>query len=438
MRLLTVSEVVEQARWLLEDRFGSVALSGEISGSKRASSGHCYFSLKDEKASIQAVMWSTQAHKLAFKIQDGIRCICHGKLTIYPPSGRFQMVVQTMEPEGIGALQLAFEQLRKKLSSEGLFDPEHKKPIPVLPLSVGLITSPTGAAIEDFQSMLSLSRVPIALHLFESRVQGKEAAGDIVNGLRYFSREKHVDVVVITRGGGSLEDLQPFNEEMVARAVFHAVPPVISAVGHEVDTTICDMVADLRCPTPTAAGEYLATRVTEQAERISRLSDNLRETMERLVYQYLDRLTGYRRVFSILNLSRLFKQQEVILNGTSTRLTTAMHRTMSNRRRDFESVHRELKNQVNRFVLNRVRDLPARRFLLQMEKQLIGNHEKKMDGLRRNLQLLSPVKVLSRGYSITRVPGDGVVTDSDQVHTGEELEIMLHKGGLTCRITDKN
>ena len=266
--IFSVTELTQSIKNLLETQFPPLWLEAEISNFRKPSSGHFYFTLKDERAQIQGIMYRSSASKVPFKIEDGMKLLVFGSISVYERSGQYQIIVQTMEPKGVGALQLAFEQLKKKLSEEGLFDSIHKKPIPLLPKKVGVVTSPTGAALRDILNILNRRFSNIHLIINPVRVQGEQSPMEIAAAIDEFNRLKLVDVILVTRGGGSLEDLWGFNDEHVARSIFASKIPVISAVGHEIDWTISDYVADLRVPTPSAAAELVISSKADLIEKL--------------------------------------------------------------------------------------------------------------------------------------------------------------------------
>jgi exodeoxyribonuclease VII large subunit len=262
--ILTVSQLTDKIKILLEGSFPDIWVEGEISNLSIPQSGHAYFTLKDEQSQIRSVLFRSSQRFLKFTLQHGMQVICRGRLGVYEPRGEYQLILEYIEPKGVGALQLAFEQLKGRLEKEGLFDLEHKKPLPLLPLRIGIITSPTGAAIRDMLRVIKRRHPKMQILIYPVPVQGAEAAPQIIEAIRYFNAEKSIDVMVVGRGGGSLEDLWAFNEEAVARAIYSSTIPVITAVGHETDYTIADFVADLRAPTPSAAAEM----VVESEENI--------------------------------------------------------------------------------------------------------------------------------------------------------------------------
>ncbi|MGH9357165.1 MAG: exodeoxyribonuclease VII large subunit, partial [Terriglobia bacterium] len=299
-KVYTVSALTQELRAVLEPRFLDVWVTGEVSNFRAASSGHLYFTLKDQTAQLRIVCFRNQARYLKFKPQDGVSLIARGNLCIYDARGEYQLMAEYLEPAGLGALQLAFEQLKQKLAAEGLFDPARKKPLPVLPRTVGVVTSPSGAAIRDILRVLRRRYRNMSVLLYPARVQGEGAAREIVEGVRYFNQHGGADVLIVARGGGSLEDLWPFNEESVARAIAASGLPVISAVGHETDFTIADFVADLRAPTPSAAAEIAVHRKQD-------FESDLRNRERRISHAIRLQLSELRRRFTELALHRGFQ-----------------------------------------------------------------------------------------------------------------------------------
>ncbi len=342
---MTVSQLTGHIKAALESAFESVLVTGEISNFKKHSpSGHAYFSLKDDAATLSAVMWRSRINQLFFSPQDGMKVIARGKITVYPPRGNYQIDVVSLQPAGVGELQIAFEKLKQKLYEEGLFDDEHKKPLPKFPSGIGIVTSETGAAIRDIVTVIKRRFPAVELILCPVRVQGSGAAEEIAQGIRDMNRYGKVDVIITGRGGGSLEDLWPFNEEIVARAIFDSVIPVISAVGHEVDYSIADLVADMRAPTPSAAAEIVVPDRREMLEifnefaytiycRVYELVREKRETIRHLLKSYsfnrpYDLLRGFSQNVDELD-RRLKSTMTHRLDITSAHVTSLHHRLES-------------------------------------------------------------------------------------------------------------
>jgi len=430
-RIYTVSALTSEIKSLFEQAFDFVWVEGEISNFASPSSGHYYMSLKDENAQIKAVMFRMQASYLRFIPEDGMKVIARGRIGIYEPRGEYQIILDYIEPLGVGALAAAFEQVKKKLSLEGLFDEEKKRPIPFLPKRIAVITSPTGAAIRDFLR-ISHRRMPnLDITIAPARVQGDEAAGDIAEALDMINRELDVDVIVLTRGGGSLEDLWPFNQEEVAYAIRRSLIPVVSAVGHEVDLTISDLAADLRAPTPSGAAE-LVVREKETLERnLGDLSSRLEKALLGIMERIRDRLKSFSsrirdprrdladtwlRLDEIYN--RLIKTGKICINDNLKRLK-AVNETLilSSPSSTMAMLSQELAFYSRSLV-----------------QALTGSLERKKGDIRSmsdRLDSLSPLSILKRGYSITRkLPEMNIIKDSTQVKTGDEINTVLARGSI--------
>lgn len=389
--VLTVTELTAQIRVLLEDTFDRVAVVGEVSNAKVYPSGHWYFSLKDKDATIPCVCFKNANQQIKFDLEDGMMVVARGKLSVYPPRGAYQMVVTGLEPVGIGEWQLAFEQLRKKLESEGLLDPARKRPIPLVPRRIGVVTSIAGAALRDILSALRRRNRNVQVVISPAKVQGEGSPEEIAQAIHYLEALGNLDVILVARGGGSIEDLWSFNTEIVARAVAGCTIPTISGVGHEVDVTICDLVADLRAPTPTAAAELVAKGHAELLERYSNLSRRLTARMDQL-------LTAARRRLERLDpTSSLLRYQE--------RLKRYSLRLANNQERAKRAV-------IALFV--------------KYEHRWRQNHEK--------LLALGPLNVLGRGFAVLRTEEGKVVRDTAELKPGDALEALLHKGKLKVRV----
>ncbi len=394
-KIYTVSELTAEIKGLLEEAFPGIWLEGEISNFRQHhSSGHMYFTLKDPESQIRAVMFRYVNRSLKFMPQDGLQVLVYGSVGLYETRGEYQFYVEAMEPKGLGALQLAFQQLKEKLEKEGLFDPSHKKPIPLLPERIGIITSPTGAAIRDILNVLSRRFANINLLIYPVSVQGEQAAPEIVAALEELNRRGGLDVIILARGGGSIEDLWAFNEEVVARAIFQSKIPVISAIGHEVDFTIADFVADLRAPTPSAAAELVISRKDELVQRLDDLSARMTMTIQRKLETLGERLHGLKRHLDLLS------PREVI----------HLHRERTT----------ELWKRLSAWVIHRLA-------ILQGELKATAG----------KLESLSPLAVLARGYSICRkLPSLEVVREASSVKVGQMVAVRLYHGELICGVKD--
>ncbi|MEA2039039.1 MAG: exodeoxyribonuclease VII large subunit [Thermodesulfobacteriota bacterium] len=434
-KIYTVSELTEEIRILLEERFDFVWLEGEISNFRAPVSGHYYMVIKDERAQIRAVMFRPQVRYLRFIPENGMKVIAQGRVGVYQPRGEYQIILDYLEPMGVGALALAFEQLKSKLASQGLFDEDIKKPLPFLPQRVAVITSPTGAAIRDFLKIIRRRFANIEIIVVPVRVQGEEACGDMVKALDLINREIDVDVIVLTRGGGSLEDLWPFNQEDLALAIRRSRIPVVSAVGHEIDLTISDLVADLRAPTPSTAAEIL---VMEKESLVIRLEETVNRLMSGIGLiiknqtQKVEILTKAlkdpkKRIFDAwMRLdeiqSRLVYLLDMSLRQALTRLRTGERSLLvQSPLRMVSSMRQEL-------------DFRGASLCRAINKQLADRHMS-ISLLEKSIKDLSPLSILKRGYSISRkLPEKSVLTAATGVQKGDHLQVILAKGQLECRI----
>jgi exodeoxyribonuclease VII large subunit len=436
--ILTVSQLNDNIKFLLEETFGVVWIEGEVSNLRRPQSGHVYFTLKDDKSQIRAVFFrqfGSLKKRMEFELEEGLHVLCYARLSVYPPRGEYQLIIESVEPRGVGALQKAFEQLKARLAAEGLFDERYKKCIPFLPRKIGVITSPTGAVIKDILQ-ITKRRFPSANILIAPvRVQGAEAAGEIVQGLRNLQIIGDVDVIIIARGGGSLEDIAPFNDETLVREIFHCPIPVISAVGHETDFTICDFVADLRAPTPSAAAELVVPDRKELQSRVAKWRERLHDGFSRLIND---------RRCSLIDLQERLKDPRRILIDLQIHLDDLRERLQSGWRRE----NRHLSVRLQHLELNLRHRSPARlisekRFLLSnYHKDMLNNYNRGMAALRDRLQKnrevldsLSPLKVLQRGYSITRSAASGaIIREAGQLNSEESVNIKLAKGSIQAKV----
>ncbi len=432
-KILTVSRFTALVRDLLEENFDHVWVEGEVSNLAMPASGHYYFTLKDSGAQLRCIMFKASARALKFKLQNGMALIVRGRVTVYDQRGEYQLVVEYMEPKGIGALQLAFIQLKERLAKEGLFDESHKKPLPILPNCIGVVTSATGAAIHDILNVLRRRYVNMKVLIYPVKVQGEGAAGEISAAIRDFNLYKKVDVIIVGRGGGSLEDLWPFNEEVVARAIYASRIPVVSAVGHEVDFTIADFVADLRAPTPSAAAELVVRNKAELVAEVENLSRRHLSAMQH-------RFAGLRN--RLESLTRALKDPAMLVGHLAQRvddLTDRFHRSFTVdicRRRERLSAlinHLRLTNPV--VELERCRER-----LLKLSVRLENAMRQRLDDAHgatavcaASLNALSPLATLARGYSLARkYPRGAVVTESRQIQKGECLELVFRRGAAVC------
>ncbi len=430
----SVAQLVRQASRRLESHFGDVWVEGEVSNLSRPRSGHVYFTLKDRQAELKAVIFRSAAARLEFNMESGLKIRCRGKLTIYDAKGQFQLIAETAEPVGAGALQAEFEQLKARLSAEGLFQKRHKKPLPLLPRFIAVVTSPTGAAFKDVLRVLH-QRCPVRVVLCPAKVQGAGSAMEVVAALRR-ADALGADLIIVGRGGGSLEDLRAFNNEGVARAIFTARTPVISAVGHEVDVTIADMVADRRAPTPSGAAE-LAVPVMDELRQQLRVERTrlLRSTQHRLGQAdlLLERLRG-----RLGTPSDLLNRGRMQLDDAAGRLEDAVAAALRGRRQRLDHLRRRLAAQEPRARLahdrGELRDLHTRlvsaaRRGLERRRALLAREAGRLDAL-------SPLAVLSRGFTVVLDRRRELVRRVEQLSVGDAVAVRFHRGEARCTVDE--
>ncbi|MBW2610367.1 MAG: exodeoxyribonuclease VII large subunit [Deltaproteobacteria bacterium] len=434
-RVYSVTALTEQIKALLEDHFDFIWVEAEISNFRTPSSGHFYMVLKDEGAQIRAVMFRPQTRYLRFTPEDGMKVIARGRIGVYQPRGEYQFILDYLEPLGIGALALAFEQLKKKLAAQGIFDDEIKRPLPFLPQRVAIITSPTGAAIRDFLKIILRRFANIEITIIPVKVQGDEAASEMVAALEIANKELNADVIVLTRGGGSIEDLWAFNNEELALAIRASRIPVVSAVGHEIDITISDLAADLRAPTPSAAAELLVVEKESLIERLSeiksRLQSGLRTSLSNLNQALILLSKGIRDPRKGIADSWLRLDE---LNSRLVRLIDLLIRDGKGRL-DTESRALMLYSPTN-LIFNLGRGIAFQRHSLSlMINRRLKEKQMSLSLLKEKIKDLSPLSVLKRGYSITRkLPEKQILKGVSGVEKGDDVNIILAEGELDCRI----
>jgi exodeoxyribonuclease VII large subunit len=439
-RALTVSQLTERIQGLLETEFVDVWVEGEVSNLKRATSGHLYFSLKDEAAQIRAVVWKTDSRRLRFQPRDGMKVLARGSVRVYPPRGDYQLTAQVIEPLGKGSLAQAFEELKERLEKEGLFDPRRKRPLPVLPRRIGVVTSPTGAVLRDILRVLRSRYANLEVLLYPARVQGEGAAGEIAQGLRVLNRLGGLDVIVLARGGGSLEDLWAFNEEAVARAIVASRIPTLSAIGHETDFTIADFVADLRAPTPSAAAERVVQAKEDLAARIRAL-DARRDAALRFA------LARARARVEAAATNRVFAAEQGRVRVKAQRVDELVRRAergLVHRREHQREGLRRLRGRLEAFRWDR--QIVARRERLEHRSLRLGHLARALVETRRarlarftaQLDGLSPLAVLGRGYALVWDESSGaLLRQADDTAEGRRLRIRLHRGVLHAAVESK-
>ena len=440
-RYLTVSALTKyiKRKFDFDPHLRNVYVKGEISNYKRHTSGHLYFTLKDEKARIAAVMFSAQAGRLKFSPENGMTVLVRGEITVYEFSGQYQIYVEEMQPDGIGELFLAFEQLKEKLEKEGLFRKERKKPIPPYPETVGVVTSPTGAAIRDIITTIR-RRYPIArIIVYPALVQGNQAAPSIVKAIETANERKESDVLIVGRGGGSLEELWAFNEEIVARAVARSEIPIISAVGHETDTTICDFAADLRAPTPTGAAELAVPQIEEVLERIMNRKIRLFRTMKGRVERERTKLERLMKSYAFRNPRKMYEQRLERLDRASERLARTRNIFIFHCQQSYETMFRRLQNAspAGRIPRHHHRVSELNRRLIQRAGSTVKQKGQDYARLLKMLEALNPLKIMERGNSIV-YDGEGQIVKSiHQVEIGEQVDVAVRDGRLIAKVMER-
>ncbi len=431
--MLSVSELTAGLRRRLEDEYPSVWVEGEISNFKHHGSGHMYFTLKDAQAQLAVVMFRGSNHRLRFRPGDGLEVVVNGNLTVYDRRGNYQLIAQRMEPRGLGALQLAFEQLKARLAAEGLFDESRKRPLPRLPRRIALVTSGSGAAVRDVLRVLRRRFPPIHVTLIPVLVQGPDAAHDIVRGIRLANRSTDADLLIVGRGGGSLEDLQAFNTEAVARAIADSSIPTLSAVGHEVDVTIADFVADRRAATPSAAAEIAVPELQAIEHRLRRLGEGLRHGVLRRLREQKLRADRAERLLAQCHPVSWLRRHQQRLDELGVRLDRSLERVRHQRLRWQELANR-LRSPRESLAAGRTRHAEVDRRLHRIGREGVVRGRERIEAIAAQLEALSPVRVLERGYSITTGEGTSPVLDASKVTEGDRVTTRLARGSFTSRV----
>jgi len=434
-----VRELVAAVRTNVEREYSDIWVEGEISNFRAHDSGHLYFTLKDEASQLRAVMFRSQARLLRFRPEDGMQVVLRGRVTVYEGRGELQLSAEYLEPKGAGALQVAFEQLKAKLEAEGLFDASRKKPIPLLPRHIGVVTSPQAAALRDILNILRRRHHTVNILIYPAQVQGDLAAAEVSAGVKYFNRAKNVDVILVARGGGSAEDLAAFNHEGLARTVAGSQIPVISAVGHETDFTIIDFVADLRAPTPSAAAEM----VIRSRQEIEEQAEGLRLRLERAVrYRLLmakQALTEAAQHGAFARMMDGINQRQQRLDDLNFRLEKAERRLIEQHRRRWERASAAVRHYDVRRVLAGIGQelVSSKAALTSAIKTSLFRNRSRLEQIEHQLKALSPVAILERGYALVFDAAGKLVKDSAQVQSGDEISARLAKGTVTARVEKK-
>lgn len=434
----SVSELTARIKEQLEGAFPAVWVEGEISNLRTPGSGHAYFTLKDETAQLRAVLFRNRGRRIRFEPEDGMKVLAFGGLDLYPPRGEYQLVVELLEPKGVGALQYAFEQLKRRLEAEGLFAEARKRPLPAFPRVIGIVTSPTGAAIRDMLNIIGRRFGDLRILIVPVRVQGEEAPGEIVAALATLATLEELDVVIVGRGGGSIEDLWAFNDERVARAIVASRVPVISAVGHETDYTIADFVADLRAPTPSGAAELVVREKLAVMRTLVDLHDRLQQAMASQMERRRERVASLARRRVLTEPGRALREWTRRLDEAHTGLSAAVRAHQRMLRHRVELATNALSSQ---HPLARISHGAA--VLVQLRGRLVASATHRAKHSRHRLaaavgrlQSLSPLAVLGRGYSLTRLASGVVVRSAAALRAGDAIEVLLAEGAVDARVTD--
>lgn len=438
-RVWKVRDLVASVRTHIEREYSDVWLEGEISNFRAPDSGHLYFTLKDGNAQIRVVMFRSAARLLRFRPADGLQIVARGRITIYEDRGELQISAEYLEPKGAGSLQLAFEQLKAKLEAEGLFAAERKKPIPSLPSRIGIVTSPQAAALWDILNVIERRHHSVNLLIFPAQVQGDAASHEVTLGIRYFNQQKNVDVIIIARGGGSAEDLAPFNNEGLARTVAASKVPVISAVGHETDFTIVDFVADLRAPTPSAAAELVIRSRQEIEDHAVALHERLMRAMRYRLLMGRQALTELAQHGAFARMLELIRQCQQRLDDLNHRMEVAERQLLEQMRRRWETISASVRHYDLRLVLSGMRkQLDASTLALAaLMRNVLLQHRVRSERLQTALESLSPLAILDRGYALVFDSQGKLLKDAQKVSLGDEVSARLAHGEIRATVTKK-
>lgn len=439
-RVWTVRDLVAAVRTHLEREYTDTWVEGEISNFHAHDSGHLYFTLKDADSQIRIVMFRTQARLLRFRPENGMQVVVRGRVTIYEDRGELQISAEYLEPKGAGALQIAFEQLKAKLETEGLFDSSRKKPVPSLPRRIGIVTSPQAAALRDILNVLQRRHQTANVLIYPAQVQGEAAATEVATGIRYFNKAANVDVIIVARGGGSAEDLFAFNNEGLARTAAASKIPLISAVGHETDFTILDFVADLRAPTPSAAAELVIRSRQEIEEQSQALHRRLEKAIRYRLLMARQGLTELAQHGAFARITDLLHRRQQRLDDLVYRLSHSQREILERYRRRYETLSGAVRHYDARRVLHGIRQqLDARVSSLNATLQtLLLRRSGHLEQLSGRLNALSPLAILDRGYALVFDESGKLLKDASHVHAGDEISARLGKGTVTATVKKKN
>ena len=438
-RVWKVRDLVAAVRTHIEREYSDAWVEGEISNFRAPESGHLYFTLKDGNAQIKVVMFRSAARLLRFRPADGLQVVVRGRVTIYEDRGELQIAAEYIEPKGAGSLQLAFEQLKAKLEAEGLFAAERKKPLPSLPTRIGIVSSPQAAALRDILNILERRHHSVNILIFPAQVQGDAASFEVAAGVRYFNQSDNVEVIIIARGGGSAEDLAPFNTEGLARTIAASEIPVISAVGHETDFTIADFVADLRAPTPSAAAELVIRSRQEIEEQSAALHDRLSRAMRYRLLMGRQALTELAQHGAFGRMMEFIRQRQQKLDDLTHRMELAERSLLERMLRRWEAISAAVRHYDVRLVLSGMRKELASRTtaLVAVTRNVLLQHRVRSERLQTALESLSPLAILDRGYALVFDAKGKLLKDPAQVNIGDEISARLAHGQIQASVTKK-
>ena len=442
-KVFSVTELNSQIKHLLEESFDLFWVEGEISNLHRPASGHVYFTLKDENSQVRAVIFRSAIGGrpflrtgMLFELENGMKIVCRARLSVYQPRGEYQLLIDNIEPLGVGALQKAFEQLKARLQAEGLFDAVHKQTLPLLPRRIGVITSSTGAVIRDILNVTGRRFPSVDILIAPVRVQGTEAAGEIIRAIADLHAYADLEVIIIARGGGSLEDLAPFNSEGVARAIFAARIPIVSAVGHETDFTIADFVADLRAPTPSAAAEMVVPVQLDLAAAVGALRGRIIQHQHRLLARHRERLSYLAGRLPAPD--RMIEDLRLAVDTGLNRMQTVVHQALARQRQVMDRASLCLRHVSPLAQIGKARvDLVSlRKDIVAAVAAMVAEKKQRLEAGLVALDTLSPLAVLRRGYSITKLLPKGILLKDTQLLTvGADVDVTLAEGGFQAQVT---
>lgn len=438
-RVWKVHDLVAAVRTHIEREYSDAWVEGEISNFRAPESGHLYFTLKDGNSQIRVVMFRSSARLLRFKPADGLQVVVRGRITVYEDRGELQISAEYVEPKGAGSVQLAFEQLKAKLEAEGLFAAERKKPLPSLPARIGIVTSAQGAALRDILNILQRRHHSVNILIFPAQVQGDAAASEVASGIRHFNQQNNVGVIIIARGGGSAEDLAPFNNEGLARTVAASEVPVISAVGHETDFTIVDFVADLRAPTPSAAAELVIRSRQEIEENAAALHERLSRAMRYRLLMGRQALTELAQHGAFNRIMEVIRQRQQKLDDLTHRIEVAARLLLEQMRRRWETVSAAIRHYDLRLVLSGMRkELDSKTTaLVSVTRNVLLQHRVRAERLDTALQSLSPLAILDRGYALVFDAEGELLKDASRINVGDQISARLAHGQIQAGVTKK-